>query len=81
MAAAKKNGLRVLTSLSEFKELGEDSSALGTIGLFHRDHMSYEIDRMGIRDEALQEPTLAEMWVTTPFLCCSWTYLTDRAGR
>lgn len=60
LAAATKNKLTVLTTPAEFRDLPEDASALGSIGLFNRDHLNYELDRLAMPSEQ-REPSLAEM--------------------
>ena len=60
VAAAAKNKLTVLTTPAEFRALPEDASALGTIGLFNRDHLNYEIDRIAMPAEQ-REPSLVDM--------------------
>ena len=60
VAAAAKNKLTVLTTPAEFRALPEDASALGTIGLFNRDHLNYEIDRIATPAEQ-REPSLVDM--------------------
>lgn len=53
--------LSIITSRAEFDALPADASSFGTIGLFNRDHMEYEIDRLAMgATEAEREPTLAD---------------------
>lgn len=61
----KKNAhpkYKVITTRKEFDALGDTADNIGTIGLFARDHMEYELDRLamsGIEEE--REPTLSAM--------------------
>jgi alkaline phosphatase len=56
---ANKNGFSYIQSRKEFDKL-KPKAKLPLLGLFHLDHMNYEIDR----DEKL-EPSLAEMTTKT----------------
>lgn len=61
----KKNSnpaYNVITTRKEFDALKGTASEIGTIGLFARDHMEYEIDRLAMSErEEEREPTLSDM--------------------
>ena len=64
-AANKRNSnprLSVITTREEFDNIPSDASSIGTIGLFNRDHMEYEVDRLAMSPvEEEREPSLADM--------------------
>lgn len=50
----------LIQSYQQFQDLPEDVDALGTIGLFNKDHLNYEVDRPNLPAEE-SEPSLKEM--------------------
>lgn len=59
-----KNALKpkLIDNYDSFTRLSEDADALGTIGLFNKDHLNYEVDRANLQG-AQKEPSLKEMQV------------------
>ena len=54
--------LSIINSRKQFDDLSIDANSIGTIGLFNRDHMEYEVDRLAMsRIEEEREPSLADM--------------------
>ena len=62
-AQDKKNSkpkYKVITDRQAFDALSDDWKSLGTIGLFGKDHLEYEIDRLSMPEHE-QQPPLDEM--------------------
>lgn len=53
---------KLVTTRAEFDQMSEEADSIGTLGLFNRDHMEYEVDRLAMSGvEQEREPSLRVM--------------------